>query len=156
MRVERKHTAKRWLENLELRAPWAATLAKKMNKRDNFEWKFKRSSVKSKYRKHVDMLKAKKENETITEAEIAELKEIEKNDPKNKEWKDTDLPYAYAGWENWSGGDDSSTDSDSDGDDDEESEAETEEKPTAVSNVVRDAQYGNFTEGYTPQFKQVE
>ena len=99
VRVERKHMAKRWLGELEVRQPQAFALAMELNKQDGFKFKFRQPSAASRrpFRCQLNGGKAVPAMANPTE-----------------------LPFAYDGWSDASGGADSSTDSSDNSDDDDD------------------------------------
>jgi len=113
IRVERKHMAWRWLKMLEKRFPKAAAAAHAMNAKDGFVWKF--------VRPHLDASGKKvKPLELMSPEERAAAEERARNHPLNHgDWaaEPEKKPFAYEGWEGFSGNEDSSTDSDASSDD---------------------------------------
>ncbi len=102
MRVERKHTAQRWLHNLRYRFPKAYQKALELDKEDGFRPKFQR------FPSHCPIPdeELNEDERAIATASHAQLSQ--------KKWESSETPFAYTGWDNVVGGDDSSTDSDSD------------------------------------------
>jgi hypothetical protein len=174
MRVERKHTAQRWLQNLSIRYPHAADVAKRLDEEDKFSIQFRKPSIRSKYRRRVEALREKRDLHgaaSLTEQEQSDLESSAQFDPRLKRFEPTDLPFAYEGWDSWTGGEDSSTDSDS-SDDDDDSDDEAKAEPVAPGTVkpaqakpvsaaaaavtaAQDPAYNQFSEGFQPQYSQV-
>jgi hypothetical protein len=134
VRVERKHMAWRWLHSLEKRFPKAAALAHAMNSKDKFSWKF--------VRPHLDRFGKKvKPRALMCPEELAAAEERDRNDPlATGDWSQWDKkPFAYAGWEDYSGGEDSSTDSDASSDDDDDDDDDKDAEAEATKKAAADA-----------------
>jgi histone arginine demethylase JMJD6 len=132
MRVERRHTAIRWLEMLKRRFPLAFKFAKQLDEQDNFTITLKKPHINGEHNIYIKSLKDKKLNgEELTPEELDAIVQYDQNHDQNKQWGETEAPFEYSPeWKYWSGSTDSSTDSEeseSSGDDDDDGDDSEDE-----------------------------
>ena len=126
MRIERRHTALRWLAMLQRRFPLAAKLAKELDTMDKFQVELHKPHVVGTHRKLIDKLKQKRITDGADKLTVEEIKQIEQYDIShdvNKVWGESEQPFQYGKeWELWSGSTDSSTDSEESSSSDDDSD----------------------------------
>lgn len=113
MRIERRHTAIRWLAMLKRRYPLAFKCAQQIDQQDKFTVQLHQPHVQGKHNKFITALKAKAvANEELTPAEKTAVEKYDAARSEDKVWSETEAPFRYSEeWQFWSGSTDSSTDS---------------------------------------------
>ena len=136
MRIERPHTAIRWLAMLKRRYPLAYKCAQQLDQQDKFTIPLNSPHVQGKHNKFIAELKTKAAaNQDLTPEEKTAIEKYDAARAEDKVWAETEGPFLYdEEWKYWSGSTDSSTQS---SDDEEEEEEEDEEEAGDEENKTK-------------------